>query len=89
MFTEAFLSQFDPTKVMAEIISTLGIDKKRIQLDRPPMPAVSPTAPTPEPQAQPDEMSQVPQAGAESLASILGGTQQTTGGPQPNEGQVM
>ena len=90
MFTEAFLSQFDPTKVMAEIISTLGIDKKRIQLDRPPAAANPiPSAPAPEPQAGPDEMSQVPQAGAESLASILGGTQQTTGGPQPNEGQVV
>lgn len=87
MFTEAFLAQFDPAKVMAEIISTLGIDKKRIQIDQP-AGGAAPAQQAPPAPAGPDQMSQIPQAGAESLASILGGTQQTTGGPQPAEGQV-
>ncbi len=90
MFTEAFLAEFDPAKVMGEIISTLGIDKKRIRQDKPAAAqGALPQAPQAPAQAGgPEEMSQVPQAGAESLASILGGTQGTTGGPQPAEGQI-
>lgn len=89
MFQEAFLGGFDPKLILAEIISTLGIDKKKIALSAagaPPPPQEQGLEQGPAPQGGPDEMSQVPQpgAGAGGLASIFG----AGGGPQPAGGQV-
>lgn len=81
LFQEAFLSQYDPAKLLGELAGTLGIDKKKIQNKQAGLPQVGPEGAAP----QPDQMSQVPQAGADnSLASIFG----AGGGPQPAEGQL-
>ena len=89
MFQEALLGEFDPKLILAEIISTLGIDKKKIALSAagaPPPPQEQGLEQGPAPQGGPNEMSQVPQpgAGAGGLASIFG----AGGGPQPAGGQV-
>jgi hypothetical protein len=84
LFQEAFIGKYDPAKVLGEIISTLGIDKKKIELDSAQLGAPPPEQPGVP--AGPDEMSQVPQpgSGSDSVASILG----AGGGPQPAAGQV-
>lgn len=83
MFQEAFLAKYDPAKVLGEIISTLGVDKKKIETEE----QLAPPAPEQQgaPAPQPNQMSQVPQPSAEpaGLASIFG----NGGGPQPAEGQ--
>lgn len=85
MFQEALVEGFDPKKILGEIIATLGIDKKKIAVEKAKLGEQPPAQVQPAPQG-PDEMSQVPQAGAgaQGLASIFG----AGGGPQPGQGQV-
>jgi len=83
MFLELFLQGYDPQKFLGEIITSLDINKLKIQLDAQPQPAQAPEGPEagmpPGMEAGvpgmggPDMMSQVPQAGAGNLADIFGG----------------
>lgn len=90
LFQEPFLKQYDPGKLLGEIIGTLGIDKKKIMLDQPTAPPPGPAnigqpgQPGAPQGGQPDMMSQVPQPQS-GLAGIFG----NAGGPQPAEGQVV
>lgn len=71
---EEFAKKYDFGKLLGEVMTALDIDKHKIEIPK----AVQQTMETPEeapPMQGPDMMSQVPQAGAGSLADMLGGPQ--------------
>lgn len=71
ILTDAFVKENDFMKLMNEIMTSLDIDKSKIKRDEEPMPM----APSPQEQLTqqgPDNMSQVPQAGAGTLADMMG-----------------
>jgi hypothetical protein len=96
---EAFSQKYGFDKLLGEIMTTLGIKKEKIELpqieqlgdtlpeenkDKEPVGQLEGGA---QPGATPDQFSQVPQAQAQSLDSILGQTAQQQGGiPQTNFG---
>lgn len=73
---EEFLKKYDLGKTLGEIMTALDIDKNKleipvaVQATMQPQPGTEEGAPE---QGGPDAMSQVPQAGAGSLADIFGG----------------
>lgn len=78
---EEFLKKYDLGKTLGEIMTSLNIDKYKLEIPK----AVQNTMAPPDqgqPEGAPDQMSQVPQAGAGSLADIFGGGQAATGLPQ-------
>jgi len=82
---EEFSKKYDPGKLLGEVMTSLDIDKYKLEIPK----AVQATmeAPPQEPPPQgPDLNSQQPQAGAGSLADMFGGPQlpqeQFPGGPQ-------
>lgn len=68
--TELFMQKYDPAKMLGEIMTSLDIDKAKIELPKP----VQDTMMEPEgaPVEGPDMNSQTPQAGAGSLGDLLG-----------------
>jgi hypothetical protein len=71
VFLEEFVKKYDLGKLLAEIMTALNIDKHKIEIPR----AVQMTMETPQgapSEGGPDMMSQVPQAGAGTLADIMG-----------------
>ena len=74
VLTEKFMERYDPTKLLGEIMSALNLDKAKIELPI----AVQKTMEAPQegqPEAQPDMMSQIPQASSGSLGDMFGGPQ--------------
>lgn len=68
---EEFMKKYDLGKLLGEILTSLDIDKYKLEIPR----AVQMTMEQPEEGAQepaPDEMSQIPQAGAMSMADLMG-----------------
>ena len=69
---EEFIKRYDFGKLLGEIMTALDINKKKIEIDKSQQqPAMTPQG-APMPGAQPNQMSQVPGAGAGSLADIFG-----------------
>lgn len=71
---EEFMKKYSLGMFLGEIMTSLDIDKHKLEIPQ----AVQATMQAPSdagPEAQPDDMSQVPQAGAGSLADMFGGSQ--------------
>jgi hypothetical protein len=72
--TELFMAKYDPALLLGEIMTSLDIDKSKIEQPK----AVQMTMEAPQegaPVEGPDMNSQTPQAGAGSLGDLLGGPQ--------------
>lgn len=82
---EEFLKKYDLGKFLGEIMTSLDIDKSKLEI---PLAEQNTMTEQPEggaPPQGPDAMSQVPQAGAGTLADMMGGPQggfPSPGGPQ-------
>ena len=85
MLLEIFLQKYDPTKFLNEILISMDIDKSKIEIPEAQLQAQEQQQAEQQQAgpAGPDMMSQVPQAGAGSLADIFGGGAES-GIPQSN-----
>jgi len=75
LLLEAFLAKYDVSRLLGEIMTSLDIDKHKIELQAQEMPAGGQAENPLEqaaPGAAPNNMSQVPSAGAGSLVDIFG-----------------
>lgn len=70
---EEFVKKYDLGKTLGEIMTSLDIDKHKLEIPQTVQDTMQEPAPGQPDQGGPDEMSQVPQAGAGSLADIFGG----------------
>lgn len=70
---ESFSQKYDITKLLEEIISSLNLDKYKIQRSEAEIQAQNPQAQTTVPGEAPDDLSQVPQGSALSLNDLFGG----------------
>lgn len=68
---EEFIKRYDFGKLLGEIMTALDINKKKIEIDKSQQ-QQAPMQQAPMPGGQPNQMSQVPQAGGGSLADIFG-----------------
>lgn len=74
MLMEEYLKKYDLGKTLGEIMTALNIDKYKLEIPQAQQATMAGGAQEPAPeQGGPDQMSQVPQAGAGSLADIFGG----------------
>jgi hypothetical protein len=71
--TEAFAAKYDPAKLLGEIMTSLDIDKHKLEIPQAEQMTVGAPMPGDQEQGMPDQMSQVPQAGAGSLQDMMGG----------------
>jgi hypothetical protein len=77
ILTEEFIKKYDFGKLLGEVMTSLDLNKKKIELDRTEQQLGAAPAGAPmeqaggTPGAAPNQMSQVPQAGAGSLADIF------------------
>jgi hypothetical protein len=71
---EEYLKKYDLGKTLGEIMTALNIDKYKLEIPKAVQMTMEPQQEGP-PQGGPDAMSQVPDAGAGSLADMMGGGQ--------------
>ena len=74
---EEFMKKYDLGKTLGEIMSALNIDKYKLEIPAAVAATMAPDGGAPV-EGQPDQNSQTPQAGTESMAAMMG-----AGGPQP------
>lgn len=80
---EEFVKKYDLGKTLGEIMTSLDIDKYKLEIPKAVQNTMSPQEGTAPPEQQgPDQMSQVPQAGAGSLQDMMNGAGGGAGIPQ-------
>ncbi len=72
---EAFVQKYDLAKMLEEIMTSLDIDKHKLEIPQAVQQTMAGPSPEGEPEQGPDQASQQAQAGAGSLQDLFGGPQ--------------